>query len=848
MRASEIVLLRQLRTNYRSHAIRPHDTTEQMASGFDAARRTASTISPEHSPCSALNPPFPRTAFHELRAKQSEHLPAFELYRCFWTSWNRLPEDAKAGRGSEEFRALINDAYRLCNSSYSSLVDLLHPESTAPAIVNPENGSFLTHNTLVDVISTFRLPLNAARQQPKPVVAISLPNGPLLAVTVLAVATYFTAAPIAHGNGVGPEQFKRDVLQSASNLVLALPSDVERLRLRDPCFADSGISVLLVKLSEDGKLMFGDIYGEHAEPASWPSPIANTAADVGILLFTSGTSGTKKLVPLHIDSMITGVAMVIHSWGLSASSRCLNQMPLNHVGGLIRNLLAPIMSGGSVICCSGFDANLFWDVVEDHAPTWYYASPSMHQCILEAGAERPESVERNQITLVCNAAGSLLPSLACQLRDVFSNPNSQCTVLPSYGMTECMPISTPPLTYKLQKTGTSGVSVGPEITILDGNDRPIERSAVGRIGVRGASVFRGYLKDAVLDQSCFTTDGWFDTGDMGYLDGDGYLYITGRSKEVINRGGELISPFEVEEAIVAASADPASLIHGRVSQALAFSAKHDVLQEVVGVVVVSPAGGRRACLRSIQEAVRSTLASVKVPSVIVYMDSGVPTNNNKVLRMRLAERLNLPTLSDATPSSERYYEATCPPPNAPLTTSIECHPLRASHEMLSSACGMIVQPDLDFHICVGSREVHPELFLAPKKDVSRQTWSDAEKHALKVKFAADLHGYSIPSRIQYSATPFSRNADGTVDENDLIPPHSRSTLPSDRTQNSDTKSRVALAFAETLGIAAHELKDDADFFELGGDSMKAGRLLSALRKVSDHTAKKPSLPLLLQYE
>ena len=124
-----------------------------------------------------------------------------------------------------------------------------------------------------------------------------------------------------------------------------------------------------------------------------------------------------------------------------------------------------------------------------------------------------------------------------------------------------MPISTPPLDYKLDREGTSGISVGPELTILDGAERQAPPHTIGRISVRGSPVFEGYLKpDGTLDKSAFNADGWFDTGDLGYMDEDGFLYITGRSKEVINRGGEIISPFEVENAIVSAAADPDSPI------------------------------------------------------------------------------------------------------------------------------------------------------------------------------------------------------------------------------------------------------------------------------------------------
>ncbi|KAK3704730.1 hypothetical protein LTR37_013704 [Vermiconidia calcicola] len=456
-----------------------------------------------------------------------------------------------------------------------------------------------------------------------------LMEGPLLAMSVLATATYYTAAPLAHGSGVGSEQFRSDVLQSKASLVLASSSDMTRLGLHDRWLADAGIDVLLIDLTAYMRLMLRDMDGTAlSDDRVFREPVVNNANDTGVLLFTSGTSGTKKLVPLTIHSMVCGVAMVAKSWGLGPSMRCLNQMPLNHVGGLIRNLFAPVISGGSVICCSAFDANLFWDCVEDYAPTWYYASPSMHQCILEAGSEQPEAMTNSHIRLVCNAAGGLLPSLACQLRDTF-----HCTVLPSYGMTECMPISTPPLNYRLDKPGTSGISVGPEFSILNGQDERVDSGNIGHIVVRGSPVFGGYLKvSGVVDKSCFTANGWFDTGDMGYLDNEGYLFITGRSKEVINRGGELISPFEVEEAIVSAANVPDSPTYRRISKASAFSAMHDVLQEVVGVCVVTPPGSKRASLRKIQASVKDRLSQVKIKARILLESQLADTSVLKITK------------------------------------------------------------------------------------------------------------------------------------------------------------------------------------------------------------------------
>ncbi|GAB7347116.1 hypothetical protein MBLNU459_g3241t1 [Dothideomycetes sp. NU459] len=744
--------------------------------------------------------------------------PTFDLLCCYAKLWKQLPESSKRGSFSSESQLLDRISLQIKNT-YTGIHSLL-PQSDKPAILDAVSSNVLSHQSLSAFVQHFSLPVTAKHDR-KPVIALALPNGPLLGVAILATTAYYTAAPMSVATG--GEQFRSDILQSGASVILAIRSDISRLGLSDPWVLEAGIEVILLDVNGDSTFNMTYVDLSPVIPVMGNTP--NGPDDIALILFTSGTSGKKKVVPYTVHTMVSGIAFVIESWGLTQTDICMNMMPLFHVGGIIRNLFAPILAGGSTICCPAFDANLFWDVVEDRQPTWYYASPSMHSVILEESQNRPEALSKSNIRLICNAAGGLLPSLACTLRDTFS-----CIVLPSYGMTECMPISSPPLTYKLDRSGTSGTSVGPDLAILDGNDKKLPIQTVGRIAVRGAPVFDGYLKEGnVIDKSCFTADGWFDTGDMGYLDADGYLFVTGRSKEVINRGGELISPFEVEEAIVIAASREDSPLFGRASAALAFSMPHDVLQEVVGIVLVTPAGAKRADIKTVHDAVKDSLGQVKWPAYIVYMED-LPKNNNKILRIKLAERLDLGEITDETPLADRHFEATCPPPNTALSQKIRGSVCSSDLTLVSRKLSEAVGSNIDVCVRKASHDGYPEAFFAPRKD-SGYTPSLQSIPSFDVVLRTQLEGYMIPSKFHILDTPLPRDEQGSVDDAQLESLIQVGTgLDNIDDTMSPTERTIAHVFVRILSCNAEELTSESDFFELGGDSLRAGRLLSELRK------------------
>ncbi|KAI0008081.1 hypothetical protein F4779DRAFT_642220 [Xylariaceae sp. FL0662B] len=686
-------------------------------------------------------------------------------------------------------------------STYNSLSDFL--QSTPKAALRYSNcEDNITHQALYDFVRDFRIPISNHGSLKKPVLAIILPNGPLLAATVLAVANWYIAAPI--NPTAGAEQVTADVVLSGASAIISCCTESRKLRLDE-----WGLDVFVIAQSNDGRLQLDSTRAKSS--TAEVTPIANKCDDFGIILFTSGTSGSKKVVPMTIHSIVSGVGFVIESWALRSSDVCLNMMPLYHVGGLIRNIFAPIFSGGSTICCQGFDPNLFWDVTESMQPTWYYASPSMHSVILAEAANRIQALSKSKIRLICNAAGALLPALASQLRDTF-----QCTVLPSYGMTE------------LDRPGTSGVTVGPELRIMYDSNKEMPIGAVGQICVRGEPTFKGYLRpDGSLDTSALTADGWFNTGDMGYMDQDGYLYITGRNKEVINRGGELISPFEIENAIVAAAERNTSTIFGRVSQALAFSVRHDVLQEVVGVVLVTPQGKPRVDLRQLHESLKSSLQQAKWPVLIVYMED-VPKKNNKVLRIKLGERLKLPCVDDSTPYNKRHWEAQCPQPDTELSMAIPSKTCQIEEYDILQSIRDLVPPEIDLLVENNNQLGTLELLVAPSSGQGAII-DDSLLCSLKADLPKFVDGYLVPHRIVPLSQPLPRDEKGILDIELLHKQleEMRSLLSTNLA--SSIEGRITQIFADILLLGVEDVDPNKDFLELGGDSLRAGKLLSVLR-------------------
>lgn len=491
----------------------------------------------------------------------------------------------------------------------------------ATALSSP-GGVPLSFGALRELAERTRADLNAQGIGRGDRVAIVLPNGPEMAAAFIAVASGTTSAPLNPSYKADEFEFYLTDLK-AKLLVVAEGSTSPALGVAEKL----GVAIArLTPTPEKGAGSFQLAFaGEAAGAADRSGPAEPD--DVALVLHTSGTTSRPKIVPLKQSNVCASARNIRDSLAFTAEDRGLNIMPLFHIHGLIAGILAPLSAGGQVSCTPGFNALKFFAWLGEVKPTWYTGVPTMHQAILGRASRNRETIEATSLRLIRSSSSSLPPQVLRELEETFGAP-----VIEAYGMTEAAhQMASNPLPPKPNRPGSVGLAAGPEIAIVDFDGEPLPVGETGEIVIRGDNVMAGYENNERANAEAFTKHGWFRTGDQGMLSPEGYLSITGRLKEIINRGGEKISPREVDEIL---------MDHPAVSQCVTFAVPHDKLGEDVAAAIVLRDGSEVA-EKDIRGFASERLAPFKVPAKIVILDEIPKGATGKLQRIGLAEKLGL---------------------------------------------------------------------------------------------------------------------------------------------------------------------------------------------------------------
>ncbi len=461
--------------------------------------------------------------------------------------------------------------------------------------------------------------LNAAGIGRNDRVAIVLPNGPQMATCFVSCASAVASAPLNPAYRADEFEFYLEDLQAKALIVerdSPSPAVAAARKLGVPV-----IELVVAEGAPAGWYMLGD-----APTAACAHPGRAEAADVAMVLHTSGTTSRPKRVPLSGGNLVASARQIAATLQFTPRDVGLNIMPMFHIHGLLAGLLAPLAAGSQVFCTPGFNALRFFKWMDQAQPTWYTAVPTMHLAIASRGKHNAEVLARHPLRFIRSSSSAMPPQLIQQLEAMFKAP-----LIESYGMTEAAhQMASNPLPPLQRKPGSVGRAAGPEIAIRSEDGTLLGTGEVGEVVIRGPSVTSGYESNPKANEEAFV-DGWFRTGDQGTLDAEGYLTITGRLKEIINRGGEKVSPREIDEIL---------LDHVSVAQVIVFGAPHKRLGEEVAAMVVLHEG-HECEERELQMFVAQRVAGYKVPKKILFVDELPKGATGKLQRIGLAQRIGL---------------------------------------------------------------------------------------------------------------------------------------------------------------------------------------------------------------
>lgn len=504
--------------------------------------------------------------------------------------------------------------------SAATLANSFSTGNTTTAIIVPGKQPLtITYKQLTAEISSFQKKLAKLGVTPQAAVSIALPNTYEFIIAFLAASWQRgIAAPLNSAYKQEEFEFYIDDLSSAVALV---PKDsfqkdgpaVRAARKYNAAIAEcywNGSEVVL-DVKDEGKLKGkGNQKVEQAQPD-----------DVALVLHTSGTTGRPKAVPLTHKNLTTTMKNIQATYKLTPADRTMLVMPLFHVHGLLAGFLAPLMSGGSVIVPPKFSASEFWTDFITHKANWYTAVPTIHQILLK----NPPPTTKPNIRFIRSCSSPLSPTTFHALEETYNAP-----VLEAYAMTEAShQMTSNPLPPGKRQPGSVGIGQGVEVRILDGEGKEVPIGSEGEISIRGENVTKGYLNNEKANKESFTKEGFFRTGDQGKMDKDRYVFITGRIKELINKGGEKISPIELDNVLAR---------HPAVSEAVSFAIPDEMYGQDVGVAIVLKPD-QKLTASELKQWVADKVAKFKVPKQVYFSDVMPKTATGKIQRRIVADTM-----------------------------------------------------------------------------------------------------------------------------------------------------------------------------------------------------------------
>ena len=486
----------------------------------------------------------------------------------------------------------------------------------------------ITYSQLNEFIKKFISEVTSLGVKRESRVAIVLPNGLDISLVLLGVSSVAISVPLSQK--LTENEFLFYLKHSKCSFLLTQ----EKGYPQEAISAAGKLGLTIITIDSQTQVSHNLI----SQKKSLSKYTLAKPSDIAIIFLTSGSTGSPKIVPLTHLNVCTSAQQVSMSLNLTKEDRCLCMWEQYHIGGFVDLLLAPIYSGGAVVSAGKFNVDNFFSSIEKFIPTWFQGVPTT---LVELTKIKPEyqTYRSNNFRFIRSVAAALSPAHMLAIEKKFGVP-----VIQTFGMTEASPlITTNELPPGIRKPGSVGKTCGTEVAIMDANNNVLPRGSQGQIAIKGDNVFRGYENNTEANMAQFN-NGWFYTGDIGYFDDDDFLYLTGRSKELINKGGEKISPYEIEAIINK---------HSSILECAVFSVPHSTLGEDIAAGVVLREN-MRISDEELKNIIAENLSQLKIPTNFIFLDKLPKNDIGKIIRSELSEIYQNSNLNK-TPTSPQNH-------------------------------------------------------------------------------------------------------------------------------------------------------------------------------------------------